>query len=443
MKLKDRISAFMGKSEDNANIGEKSAGLSQFVMQQMGGMYQSVSISPALSLILWEMSDAIYTAVDYIATPFSQMHYSLYDKKTKEYITGADEHPLLYLLDNPGYLMDSTELMYSIMTSFLTCGAGYPKAIGNVKYEPNELRQVYPNKVNLIPDHNNYIQGITFSDNEDSNYYVRQMIPKRKTAVYQAVNGMAETIQILKAKTRTGIQGTSPLSRVVHQVYSKYYGNQHNSSILKNGTRAGGVWMPGTDMNQNQYEAFINEIKTNFRGPQNAGRDVVAPVAVKYENFMLTPQDMDFFNLIDQSEKDIFKVYKIPMPLVSEKTMTMANMENSIMALFDLSVIPNSYIVLKRLGDFLLPRYKDGDRFELTFDEKTLPALRFRMMETAKKMREIQAYTDDEIRATTGHGDRPDGMGNMTFKQTTWMPDNLDTEEDDLTGDDLEDDDEI
>jgi len=418
-----------------SNIRTKSAGgLSPYVSSMIFGNGSTGLISASSALFLWSISDSIFTAVDYIATPFSQMTYALRDKKTHEYISGADAHPLLNLLDNPGYLMDSTEMMYSLMTSFLTCGAAYPKAIGNVKFEPNELRQVYPNKVNLIPDKNNYIQAITFSDNEDSNNYIRQMIPKRKTAVYQAQNGMAETIQILKAKTRSGVQGTSPLSRVVYQVYSKYFGNQHNSSVLKNGTRPGGLWAPGNDMSQWQFEAFKKEVQEKFTGPQNAGRDIIAPVPVKHENFMLTPQDMDFFNLIDQSEKDIFKVYKIPMPLVSEKTMTMANMENAILALFDLSVIPNSYIVLKRLGDFLLPRYKDGDRFELTFDEKTLPALRFRMMETAKKMREIQAYTDDEIRATTGHGDRADGNGNYTFKQTTWMPDFSDGEADNLTG---------
>jgi len=423
MKLSKRISAFLGNKTEDVKNEEKSAAVSPFVSQYLlGNTYSGGQLSPSSSMVLYELSDLIYTAVDLIAAPFSQMSYSLKDKKTGEYLTGPDARPLLELLENPGYFKSSTEVMYGLMASFLVTNSCYPILKGNVNFEPLEITFIWPNKASLTEDGNNRLLNITFSDNEDNNVYQRQLIPKRKTAVYQADSKLSETIQIVKILNRNGIYPSSPLSRIAQQAYSKYYGNMHNTSMLKNGSTPGGLWSSGEKegMSQQQYEAFKQEIASKFSGPQNAGRNIVAPGNVKYESFALQTKDMDFVNLIDKCSEDIYNLYHIPLALTSPKTMTMSNFENSQTALYDMAVLPNAYMVLKRLGDFMLPRYKDGDRFELTFDEKTLPALRARMIETAKSMRDVAAYTDNEIRQTTGHEERADG--DTVWKSATLAP---------------------
>lgn len=386
-------------------VQTKSAGLSPYVSNILGADYGASGwLSPNAAMLLWELSDTIYNCVDLIAMPFSQMTYALKDKRTGEYLSKTTDHPLLDLLEKPGFMQSSSEMMYSLMVSFLITSSAFPVLTGNVNYDPVSIKSIYANKANLVPDKNNQLLAFSFSDGENTEIYKRQLLPKRGIAVYQTDSKLSESIRILKAKRRNGVQSSSPLSRIIHQVYTKVYGNQHNSNLLKNGSRPSGLWSPGDGpMSQDQYEAFKSEVECKFSGPENAGRNVIAPRPVNYTNFILNPRDMDFVNLIEASAEDIYNLYHIPLAMVSAKTMTMSNFENAQTALFDQAVLPNSYMLLKQLGDFCLPRYKDGDRYELTFDEKTLPALRARMLDTAKTMREVGAYTDDEIRTTTGH----------------------------------------
>jgi HK97 family phage portal protein len=418
-------------------INTKSAGLSPFALQFLGGNGGLDSfVSANTAMMLYELSDTIYNAVDLIAMPFSQMTYALRDKNNGDMLTKPSDHPFLELLENPGFLMSSNEVMYSLMVSFLVASVAYPLLSGNVNFEPVSLRSVFPNKANLTPDGNNNLLNISFSDGEDSQLYKRQLIPKRKTAVYQTDSMLSETMQIIKLKRRHGIDASSPLSRLINQVYTKVYGNIHNSNMLKNGSRPGGLWSPDakTPLSPEQYEAFKMEVKNNFSGPNNAARNVVSPTGIRYENFLLNTRDMDFIKLIDGSAVDIYNIYHIPLALVSKETMTMSNFENSQTGLFDLAVLPASYVVLKRLGEFALPRYKDGDKYELTFDEKTLPALRARMLQTAKTMREVGSYTEDEIRQATGHEPIEGGYG-------VYKPANLvlsGEEIDDMGGEEIE-----
>jgi HK97 family phage portal protein len=426
-------------------VQTKSASISPYVSQMLFGNDGGIGdLTASGAMTLWSISDTVYNAIDLIAGPFSQMSYSLKDKKTGEYLTGAAEHPLLALLDKPGFFADSTQVMYGLMTSFLVANAAYPKLIGNVKYEPAELSFIYPNKASLQSDGNNRILNIQFSDSDDQSVYHRQLIPKRQTAVYQTDNKLAETLLITKSIRPTGIYPSSPLSRVVQQIYTKVYGNQHNASILKNGSAPGGMWTPTeSGMSQDNYEAFKYEIQSKFTGPQNAGRNVVAPVPVHYEALSVSPKDMDFVNLIKYAQLDIYNLYNIPIALKSPETMTLSNFENSQTALYDLAVLPNAYMLLKRLGDFMLPRYKDGDRFELSFDEKTLPALRARMITNAQNMRGVGSFTENEIRQSTGYEPLEDGSGETIWKPSTLVPSGDDDDYEDDGTEDIPDETEI
>jgi len=418
------------------SINTKSAGFSPYVQQALSGGIGNSWLSPTAAMLLWETSDTIFNCIDLISMPFSQMTYSLRDKKTGDYLSKSTDHPFLALLENPGFMMSSNELMYSLMTSFLVNSVCYPVLDGNINYEPASIRAVYANKANLTPDGNNQLLNISFADGEKEYLYKRQLIPKRKTVVYQTDIPLSETMPIIKMKRRHGIEASSPLSRIVNQAYTKIYGNVHNSSLLKNGSRPGGLWsIDGKALSQEQYESFKNEVHNNFSGPANAGVNVVSPAPVKYENFILNPKDMDFVKLIEASAEDIYNLYHVPLALVSTKTMTMSNFQNSQTALFDLAVLPNSYIVLKRLGELALPRYKDGDRYELTFDEKTLPALRARMLETAETMRKVGSYTEDEIRATTGYDNLTEG-GDAVYRPAMWVSSEAEEDDSDISGSD-------
>ena len=69
----------------------------------------------------------------------------------------------------------------------------------------------------------------------------------------------------------------------------------------------------------------------------------------------------------------------------------------------------------------MLPRYKDGKEFELCIDEKSIPAIKSRLIERAGAMQTAYSFTRNEIRNATGYEDLPDGdvvMQPMTLQSS-------------------------
>jgi HK97 family phage portal protein len=405
--------------KNNTMMETKS--VSPYVFSQIGGQlfgYGGNYLSPPQAYWLWQVSDTIGNACDLISWAFEQLDPILLDKKTDEYVK---DHPLIELINNPGFKMSSDQFQFQFMTSYLVSGETYPVLEGNVNYEPFGLYLIPSNYTSLIEGRDGWLGSIVVNADYDQDEYTREEIPKRKIWVYQNQTKLKETIQILNQTRRHDIRGQSVLERVYYQALQKYYGNIHNTSILKNGDRPGGLWSPAEELSQDNYEAFKNEVSTKFSGPGNAGRNVVAPAPVKYENFLLNPRDMDFINIIENSRIEIYSQYQIPLPLVTTKTMTMNNYENAINAFYDMSVLPRSKFLYKQFGKFALPRYKDGERFELVINEKEIPALKDRLYERVKKMRDTYAFKENEMRNEAGY-ESLDDEGEQIWKPSSLLP---------------------
>lgn len=400
----------------------KSAQSSPYVNYILSGKADGsyYTLTPAIAYWLYEKSDCVADAVGRISWAFEQMDPVLIDVKTNDVI---DDHPLLTLLDTPGPMQSGSSLMFELMVSFLITGECYPIAIGNTSFEPIALYTIKANKISLVEGVDGWLESIIASANYDQNKYNRQLVSKRSTWIYQRRDNLAETIQILIQRRKEGLRAQSPLDTIYYQACTKYFGNMHNSSIVKQGSRPGGLWSPDgkASFNQDQYEAFQNEINTKFSGPSVAGRNIVSPVAVKYENFLLNTRDMDFINLIEQSGVDVYNQYKIPLPLVSKDTMTLNNFQKATEALYDFAVLPPAKFLLKQIGKFLLSRYKNSENLVLGVNEKQLQALKERLYQRAKSMRESSVFSDNEIRNETGYESL--GIdGDIVYKPSTLVP---------------------
>lgn len=373
---------------------------SDYVISQLVGDTINSYFSTANAYWMYEKSAIVADAINKIAMPFSDIMPALKDVETDEFLTKPGDHPLLGLLNSPGFKFDSTRLKYTLMSSFLITGAAYPVAGGNVNFEPSQLEAMMSNKVTLIPGRIDEIQKIQFTST-NQNVYNRQEIPKRKTVIFQDNNLLSETMQIALAYKSHGIEALSPLERLYSQALMKFYGDKHNLSLVKNAARPGGMWSSAEKegMSQEQYEAFSTEVAKFVANP---GRDIVAPANVKYENFLLKPTDMDFIELIESSKPDIYNLYDIPLALTNVGSMTQSNYENSMLALYDNAVVPRASYLFNRLGEFLLPRYADGEKYILTFDRKSIAALKTRMLKESETMRKIGSFTEDEIRIVSG-----------------------------------------
>jgi HK97 family phage portal protein len=422
------------KSDGTLQIKSSALGdFSNYVLSQLSGGLNGNYFTNQEAYWMFEKTAVVKDAIERIALPFSDIMPALQDVETGEYLTKPSDHPLLELLNNPSFNFDSTKLKYSLMVSYLIAGAGYPVANGNVNFEPTQLESIMANKVTLQPGRIDELERIQFTST-NQNIYNRQEIPKRKTVVFQTQSQLSETIQICLIHKSSGIQPLSPLESVYYQALMKYYGDKHNFGLVKNAARPGGLWssIEKEGMSQEQHEALKLEVQ---KFVQNPGKDVVSPAPVKYENFLLKPTDMDFVNLINSSKPDIYNLYDIPLALTNVDAMTQSNYENSMISLYDNGVCPRASYVFNRLGEFLLPRYKDGDKYILTYDKKSIDALKVRMFKQAEALRKIGSFTEDEIRTTAGY----EVLEDKEKGETIYRPANLVSgeEPDDMGGEGL------
>jgi HK97 family phage portal protein len=383
-------------------------------------------LSPQVAFWLWAKSDSIGDAVDRIAEDFAQIKPTLQDKITKELI---EDHPIIELIEEPKFMTSGGRLKRELATSILLTGEGYPVLTGNTEYEPSGLYQIYACNSSIRDGTDGHINEIMFTSLYDDNTYYRQTDYKRGMFTYKRNDNLAETAQIKTISRTNDNRGQSRLERIYYQAMTKYYGNIHNTGLLKNASRPGGLWTPANaSLSQEQYEKFKEEV-ANFQGAYSAGKDVVAPQPVKYENFLLNPRDMDFINLIESSRIEIYGQYKIPLPLVVTKTMTLNNYSNSVLAYYDFAVMPIAKYIFGELGRFILPRYKDGFKYILTIDERDLTALKDRMMERARTMAGANVFSDNEIRTEAGY-ESYEG-GDSIYKPAMLTPAGSDTYTDD------------
>lgn len=431
-RIKDFFSRNKSDTTEHRRKSDEFVGFSNYALSQLAGMLGSGYFTTTDAFWIWEKSAIVADAIKKIAMPFSDIMPALKNVDTDEYLTKPGDHPLLELLNSPGFDFDSTRLKYSLMTSFLVSGAAYPVAIGNINFEPSQLESIMANKTTLMPGRTDELQQIQFTST-NQNVYKRQEIPKRKTVIFQTQSELSETIQIALEYQSHGIQPLSPLERLYYQSLMKYYGDRHNFGLVKNAARPGGLWSSSEKegMSQEQHEALKMEVK---KFVDNPGRDVVSPAPVKYENFLLKPTDMDFINLIKTANPDVYNLYDIPLALTDVGSMTQSNYENSMLALYDNAVVPRASYLFNRIGEFLLPRYQDGDKYILTFDKKSIAALKSRMLEEAEKMRKIASFKEDEIRGVAGY-EPADEDGDVIFRPANLVSGDID----DFEGEDLSD----
>lgn len=374
-------------------------------------------LSATMAYWLYAVSETVQDAVNRISWAFAGIRPQLQDKVTKEYVT---EHPALDLLESNDMRFNENQVKFEMCVSYLLAGEMYPVLEGNVKYEPVGMFHYPANVANIIQGADGYIQTIiasyqnvisTFNRAVDTPAYKRL-----KTYVFETDNKLMQMMHILNNRKRNYLRAQSVLESVYYQATTKYYGTMHNSSIVEKASRPGGLWSPKDgSMTQAQYEEFKKEVRNSMAGPANAGKNIIAPVALNYQDLLLNQRDMDFINLINTYRTEIYSAFQIPLPLVTTETMTMSNYANAIEAFYDMAVIPRAQFIFKNLGEFVLARFKDGDRYRMVLDEREIPALKSRLFNRAQTMRSIFTFSQDELRNECGYQKKGEEGGDVVY----------------------------
>ena len=401
-KIDEKVSQ---RIEQKTNVID--GGFEIFSRSSMTNMF----ISAQTSYYLYEISDCVGDAVDRLAWAFSQIEPVLKHRKTGEIIK---EHPALQLEKKPDLRITSEELRFGKMVSLCLAGEFIPCLLGNIKYEPTGMFFYPASNISAVQSPDGYINSMIATYMSNTKIHNRAINPNYYKYVYNDMTELSQITHLMYNRRRNSLRAQSPLERIYYQTLTKYFGHKHNAEILENGSRPGGLWKPkNSTMTKDQHTAMVNEVTKYKLSSSGIGRDIIAPVDIEYQNMLINTRDMDFANLLRECKNDIYQQFQIPLPLIAADTMTMNNYSNAVESFIDQSLLPRARFIWSTDGDFLLSRYKDGKDLEFVIDEKTIPALKLRLITQVKGMRDLSIFSQNELRTPLGYetlGDQGDSI---------------------------------
>ncbi|MEE9223035.1 MAG: phage portal protein [Nitrosomonadaceae bacterium] len=345
-----------------------------------------------------------FNAVDIRARNFAAIPIRVWDNSKSEFL---DDHPVLELLQNPNADTTQLEFLYQYSSYFDITGDSYLFAGGRVNAPPLEIATVPPQRTTFgfgnkfgilhVPD------TITIST------------AGQGSSVFQAteVNGMIRfyeredrelwhTRQFNPLRSSANFRGMSRAKPIFLEIQQYLSGNNTNWSMLKRGTRLSMAWVNnrGEALTEIQWSRMQEEAQ-KYAGDLNAGGTPILD-GMDVKTIQQTNREMEFKDLQEAMLSRISTVYGIPLALLLDKSMTLNNLETSMLQLFDNAVIPLTNYLYAEMTQFLLRRYPDSENLEFKFNEGDITALRVRIIETAERQNKIGVNTINEIRTLIG-----------------------------------------
>lgn len=344
-------------------------------------------------------------------------------------------HPILKLLRNPNTYQAQYDFLYQFAVTDLNLANTLPRALGNVNRPPLELKIWSPRFATLNPDRTGELGTVQIHSAYVTERYGAESVRKR-TRYYDK----EQTMEIWPAlrynpDEDTGrFWGLSKVRPLYYDIEQLIEAGRHNVALLANGARPSMLFTGKnegqTPMTDDQIRRMQEHLNKYYAGAENAGRWLLGE-NMDAKDLSTNNKDMDYKELYLNAKSMTYQTFGIPLPKVTTQAMTMNNYATSQVAEYDEAVLPEADYLFGQLELFLMPRYGDDEgRYELTYDETQIPALRDRRIETAAKKQKIGVNTDNEIRGEMG--DEPVEGGDVVFKAANQVP---------ALGDDLDEDD--
>jgi len=317
------------------------------------------------------------------------------------------DHPVLTLLKNPSPDFD-TELLFQMLAyNYMITGTAYVATLGSHLVPPLELQPF--NTTECAPEQiaGGLLGSVHVSGLVLPGKYIRKRIPGSLTRdIMYMRDSRTQITQIRNWSEKDGsmLQGMSPLIPIASEINQNILGTKHNSSLLENGGRLSLVFNFENDMSDADFEETKDQIREQYGGSGNAGKIAVTAGGKSSVTEMgMNNKDMEYPLMYDTNRAIAASQFKFPLPLIFRDSSSYNNYKTAKLAMYDDAVLPVVSHIFRGLGKALLYRYDDlPENTELTYDDQEITALVTRRLEELKLRREINAETDNEIRAMMG-----------------------------------------
>lgn len=296
------------------------------------------------------------------------------------------------------------QFLAELAISFLLTNEAWIVWRGRVNNPPVGRAWVYPFDINTGSEESTgFPAQIRTTGNRDNRTYRR--VYDRGRIRYIDDRELNELVPIIgKRSIRGSFRGLSPVGQLLYDVQQGTEGKRNNTALLQNGIRNSAVISPqdGETFDKKAMDDIAAAIRSKS-GAGYAGGTLVMPRPFTSSDLGTSNREMDFVNLLEESQQAVLNWYGVPLPLYFNDAATFNNYKTAQTGFYDNAVFPVFEAMGEQILQSLLPRFPEVAGKDITFNENTVRALTDRNIERMAEMRKTQALSTNEIRESGGY----------------------------------------
>ena len=342
---------------------------------------------------------AVNACIEIISDSIAKMPIYMMQSQTRERLPN---HRILDLLaGRPTEALTAFDYHKLMESRRITYGNAYALILRGEWGEPKELLPIAPGYMQPVLDDNGRLWYVGINP---------------KTKEYRKF--WAADVLHYKAFTSDGLEGISYLRRGAETIEAALQAQKYETSFYKNGAQLAGVLSTETDLSNQKTGDGTASIKDKIRaewarihsGADNAFRIAVLDHGLKYTPITSTNRDAQFIESKSASIEDIGRLFNIPLYKLGVGKQTYSSNEQAAIE------------YMQRTLAQIVSEYEQEDSYKLLLPSERAGGLQIRrnMMGELrgdwaaraawyKAMREIGAYSIDDIRALEDLQDVPGG----------------------------------
>lgn len=401
--IKELFSRFQKKSGSSSNLTRSDLSGNQLLTYDLFNRLGWHDVKATLAWSYWAQVQPIKRATNLLSNEFSSIDFVLFDKQTKEFIKEFDpripESRVLNNLKMPNGNKTAKEFKKSNFASYIVTGESYIMITGMTDIQ--EIWWINPSDVTVFSENDNFYPdrfvltfpngSMTFNRDQDNRYFTSN----KGQELYQIID--------FNPFFKIGNQrGFSCLSSIFFEIEQYISGNVHNISQLKKGARPSGILLTEESITSDQIQEMKKQIRSFYQGSHNTGNVMVMSRGREFKELSISNKEMEYSKLNATNKQAIYDLLEIPPSFYDNSAATFNNKMQDRINLYLFGVLPQARRLAEEFTKAFMPRFKNGDRYEITFIEKTIPALELMFDESNLRKANSGVFTINELRERYG-----------------------------------------
>lgn len=306
-----------------------------------------------------------HRAISLISHAAASIPLKLYDKGARS----ISNHPILNLLSKPNPTQNGKEFLESVYSYKMLSGNSYILNVKNSKAVPQELYNLRPDRISIIPGENHIPQAYRYKVGKNFTDYL-----------VDPLNGNSDILHLKSFHPLSDWYGLSSIEPAAYSIDLHNQAGEWNQSLLQNGARpSGAIIVKGENgasrsLSDSQFQQLKSTIDDVFSGPSNAGRPLLLEGGLDWKEMSLSPKDMDFLESKHSSARDISLALGMPPQLLGiPGDNTYSNLKEARLALWEQTIVPMVDNVVEKINEWLVPMFDES--LELKYDLENISAL--------------------------------------------------------------------